>query len=237
MQYKGRITRENAFEIIKQFAKEYRKELGKVPGEIIIVGGGSIMLNYRFRDATQDFDVILKTVSGVDDVIKKFADAYGLPRDWMNSDFVKTSSYSSVLYEISKHFCTLNNGSLEIRTVSGVYLIAMKLRTHRDYRNDISDAIGVMISEMEIGNVITFEDIQNAYTKLYNDKLSEELMNQMKLICNMNLEELKSYYGKQNTSEQEMGEKIVTYIDEGANINTHNVDEVIAKIKEKLIKQ
>ena len=105
----------------------------------------------------------------------------------------------------------------------------------RDY--DISDAIGVMISEMEIGNVITFEDIQNAYTKLYNDKLSEELMNQMKLICNMNLEELKSYYGKQNTSEQEMGEKIVTYIDEGANINTHNVDEVIAKIKEKLIKQ
>ena len=47
-----------------------------------------------------------------------------------------------------------------------------------------------MISEMEIGNVITFEDIQNAYTKLYNDKLSEELMNQMKLICNMNLEEL-----------------------------------------------
>lgn len=237
MRYKGRITRENAFEIIKQFAKEYRKELGKVPGEIIIVGGGSIMLNYRFRDATQDFDVILKTVSGVDDVIKKFADDYGLPRDWMNSDFVKTSSYSSVLSEISKHFCTLNNGTLEIRTVSGVYLIAMKLRAHRDYRNDISDAIGVMISEMEIGNVITFEDIQNAYTKLYNDKLSEELMNQMKLICNMNLEELKSYYDKQNTSEQEMGEKIVTYIDEGANINTHNVDEVIAKIKEKLIKQ
>ena len=30
------ITRENAFEIIKQFAKEYRKELGKVPGEIMI---------------------------------------------------------------------------------------------------------------------------------------------------------------------------------------------------------
>ena len=28
------------------------KELGKVPGEIIIVGGGSIMLNYKFRDAT-----------------------------------------------------------------------------------------------------------------------------------------------------------------------------------------
>ena len=84
-----KITRENAKDIIKQFAKEYRKELGKVPGEIIIVGGGSIMLNYKFRDATQDFDVILKTVSSVTDIIKKFADENGLPRDWMNSDFIK----------------------------------------------------------------------------------------------------------------------------------------------------
>ena len=39
MPYDKKITRENAPDIIKQFAKEYRKELGKVPGEIIIVGG------------------------------------------------------------------------------------------------------------------------------------------------------------------------------------------------------
>ncbi|MDD6824516.1 MAG: hypothetical protein PUE12_00090 [Oscillospiraceae bacterium] len=55
-----KITRENAKDIIKQFAREYRKELGKVPGEIIIVGGGSITLNYKFRDATQDFDMIIR---------------------------------------------------------------------------------------------------------------------------------------------------------------------------------
>lgn len=47
------------------------------------------MLNYKFRDATQDFDVILKTVSGVKDVIAKFADENDLPRDWMNSEFMK----------------------------------------------------------------------------------------------------------------------------------------------------
>lgn len=79
------------------------------------------MLNYKFRDATQDFDVILKTVSGVKDVIAKFADDNALPRDWMNSDFIKTPSYSKVLPEVSKHFRTLNNGTLEIRTVEGVY--------------------------------------------------------------------------------------------------------------------
>ena len=234
MRSKGKITRENAFDIIKQFAKEYRKELGKVPGEIIIVGGGSIMLNYKFRDATQDFDVILKTVSGVEDVIKKFADQNGLPRDWMNSDFVKTVSYSNVLSEVSKHYCTLNNGTLEIRTVSGVYLIAMKLRSHRDYRNDISDVIGVLMEEMESGNAISFDDIQNAYMRLYNDKLPDELMERMKQICDMSVDELKTYYEKQNASEREIGKRIITYIDEGANINTRNVDDVIDRIKEKM---
>lgn len=51
-----KITRDNAMDIIKKFANKYRKELGKVPGEIIVVGGGSIMLNYKFRDSTQDED-------------------------------------------------------------------------------------------------------------------------------------------------------------------------------------
>ena len=52
MQSKEKITRANAMNIIRRFAKEYSKTLGKAPAEIIIVGGGSIMLNYKFRDAT-----------------------------------------------------------------------------------------------------------------------------------------------------------------------------------------
>ena len=79
MQSKEKITRANAMDIIRRFAKEYRKSLGKAPGEIIIVGGGSIMLNYRFRDATQDFDVILHAASGIKDVIVRFADENNLP--------------------------------------------------------------------------------------------------------------------------------------------------------------
>lgn len=38
MQSKDKITRTNAMDIIKRFAKEYRKALGKAPAEIIIVG-------------------------------------------------------------------------------------------------------------------------------------------------------------------------------------------------------
>lgn len=234
MRSEGKITRENAFDIIKKFAKEYRKELGKVPGEIIFVGGGSIMLNYKFRDATQDFDVILKTVSGVKDVIAKFADENDLPRDWMNSDFIKTASYSTVLSEVSKHFCTLNNGTLEIRTVAGVYLIAMKLMARRDYRNDISDAIGILIEERDAGKEIVFDDISKAYTKLYDESIPEELSRKMQEICNMDLAELKEFYSEQMQSEQEIGGRVISYIDDGANINARNVEDVIARIKEKM---
>ncbi len=236
MLYDKKITKENAYFIINQFAKEYRKELGKIPGEIIIVGGGSIMLNYKFRDTTQDFDVILRTSSEIKDVIKKFADKYELPRDWMNSDFKNTISYSDRLSEVSKHYRTLNNGTLEIRTVSGVYLIAMKLRAHRDYRNDISDAIGILIEEMESGNSISFEDIQNAYKRLYDNDLPSGLIERLNIIYNMNINELKSYYKKQLLLEKEIGSRVISYIDNGAHINTHNVDYVINKIKDKMKK-
>lgn len=235
MPYDKKITRENAPDIIKQLAKEYRKELGKVPGEIIIVGGGSIMLNYKFRDATQDFDVILKTVSGVTDIIKKFADENGLPRDWMNTDFVKTVSYSDKLYEVSKHLWSLNNGTLEIRTVTGVYLIAMKLMAHRDYRNDISDVIGILIEEKEVGMKITYNDIVNAYRKLYRSEIPVEIEETVKTLTNLQLTELKDLYEQQKKSEQGLGEKIITYIDDGAEINTRNVEDVIAAIKRKMI--
>ena len=36
MQSKEKITRANAMDIIRRFAKEYRKTLGKAPAEIII---------------------------------------------------------------------------------------------------------------------------------------------------------------------------------------------------------
>ena len=192
------------------------------------------MLNYTLRDATQDFDVILKTVSGITDIIKKFADENGLPRDWMNTDFIKTSSYSDMLSEVSKHLWTLNNGTLEIRTVSGVYLIATKLIAHRDYRNDISDAIGILIEEREAGASITYDDIVKAYQKLYRRDIPEEIAEIVKEFSELPILELKEFYEKKRNSEQDIAGKILTYIDEGADINTRNVEDVIEAIKRKM---
>jgi len=236
MQSKDKITRVNAMEIIRRFAKEYRKALGKAPAEIIIVGGGSIMLNYKFRDATQDFDVILRAASGIKDVITRFADENNLPRDWMNTDFVKTSSYSDALMEVSRHYCWLNNQTLEIRTVSGIYLIAMKMKAHRDYRNDISDAIGILIEENEAGNKFSYADIESAYNRLYHGAPDLKTQEQFRDICTKSIEELKSLYNSQHNTESTVGDQLINYIEGGVNINTKNVTDVAARIREKMNK-
>ena len=234
MQSKDKITRTNAMDIIKRFAKEYRRALGKAPAEIIIVGGGSIMLNYKFRDATQDFDVILRAASGIKDVITRFADENNLPRDWMNTDFVKTASYSDALMEVSRHYCWLNNQTLEIRTVSGIYLIAMKMIAHRDYRNDISDAIGILIEEAEAGNSFSYADIESAYHKLYHKAPTPKTQELFRDICAKSIEELKSLYDSQRNTESTVGNQLITYIEAGVNINTKNAADVAARIREKM---
>ena len=237
MPSKTKITRANAMDIIRRFAKDYRKALGKAPAEIIIVGGGSIMLNYKFRDATQDFDVILRAASGIKDVITRFADENNLPRDWMNTDFVKTASYSDTLIEVSRHYCWLNNQTLEIRTVSGIYLIAMKMIAHREYRNDISDAIGILIEEAEAGNSFSYADVEAAYYKLYHDTPDLQTQEQFREICTKTTEELKGLYDSQKDTESSVGDRLITYIEDGVNINTKNVTDVAARIREKMNKR
>ena len=237
MQSKEMITRANAMDIIRRFAKEYRKALGKAPAEIIIVGGGSIMLNYKFREATQDFDVILRAASGIKDVITQFADENNLPRDWMNTDFVKTASYSDVLMEVSRHYCWLNNQTLEIRTVSGTYLIAMKMIAHREYRNDISDAIGILIEEAEAGNHFSYDEIDTAYQKLYHESPDFQIQKQFQELCAKSIEELKILYDSQKDTESVVSGQLITYIEDGVNINTKNVTDVAAHIREKMRKK
>lgn len=221
-------------DIIRQFAKEYRKALGKAPCEIIIVGGGSIMLNYKFRDATQDLDVILRAASGIKDVIVRFADDNNLPRDWMNTDFVKTASYSDALMEVSRHYCWLNNQTLEIRTVSGVYLIAMKMIAHRDYRNDISDAIGIMIEESECGHTIAYEEIESAYQRLYKKLPESRIQKQFQELCSKSTDDLKAIFNSQKESESVVGDQLITYIEDGVPVNAKNVTDVAARIREKM---
>ena len=54
-----------------------------------------------------------------------------------------------------------------MRIVTGEYLIAMKLRSFRKYKNDLSDIIGILNEHEKRGNPITIERIERAVIDLY----------------------------------------------------------------------
>ena len=139
------FTREKLDSCLKELAKEFRKRNGnRVSAEIILIGGASILINYGFREMTYDMDAIIKSSSIMKDAINVVGDRLGLPVGWLNADFVNTDSYTPRLTQYSKYYKTFSN-ILQIRTVSSEYLVAMKLMAGRQYKNDLSDIVGIFI--------------------------------------------------------------------------------------------
>ena len=152
---------------LKELAKEYKKLVGRnMPAEIILIGGAAIIESYGFRDMTTDVDAIISAASAMKDAINRIGDRYDLPNGWMNADFQKTESYSSKLLQYSSFYRTFNQ-VLNVRVVTGEYLVAMKLRAFRQYKNDLSDIIGVLAEHEKRGDPMTFERIEKAVTDLY----------------------------------------------------------------------
>ena len=164
---KNVFTKENLDTYLKELAKEFRKINGKsMPAEIILIGGAAILVNYGFRDMTTDVDAIIHAASSIKDAINRVGDKYQLPNRWINTDFMRTGSYSPKLNQFSVHYKTFSN-VLEIRTIASEYLIAMKLRSGRKYKNDLSDIIGILAEHDKKDEPITLEAINTAVNNLY----------------------------------------------------------------------
>jgi len=163
------FTKWNLDTFFSDLAKEYRRLNGKaVPAELVLIGGASVVINYGFREMTADIDAIMRSASGMKDAINRVGDRYGLPNGWLNSDFQSTSSYSPKLIQYSTYYKTFSN-VLTVRTISAEYLIAMKLRSGRQYKNDLSDVLGILGEHEKIGRPITMEQIRNAVINLYGE--------------------------------------------------------------------
>ena len=170
-----KFTKNNLDFYLKELAKEYKKLNGKsMPAEIVLVGGAAVLANYGFRDMTTDIDAVIHAASSLKDAINRVGDKYGLPNRWLNPDFIKTDSYSPKLDEISVYYKSFY-GVLSVRIVSDEYLIAMKLRSGRRYKNDLSDILGILDEHKKCGFRIGFEQIEAAVFKLYGgwDVISE----------------------------------------------------------------
>ena len=170
------LTKDNIDHYLKLVAKEYRKLSGKhTPAEIIIVGGASVVINYGFRGMTNDIDALMNAASSMKTAINNVGDEFRLPNGWLNSDFKYTDSYSDKLYQHSSYYRTFSN-IVTVRTVSGEYLVAMKLRSGRPYKNDMSDIIGILSEHEKRNTPISLEMIKSAYEELYGswDSLPEK---------------------------------------------------------------
>ena len=173
---KVEFNSENLDEYLKELGKAIKKNAGKnADVELILIGGASILVNYSFRQKTFDFDVIvLPKSSAVEDAIRAVGNAKNLSKDWMNTDFVHTTSFTPNLRLVANYYKRFS-GVLEVRTVSEEYLVAMKLMAGRKYRHDLSDVVGILKEHAENGNPLSMEKIKNAVIKLYGswDKIPE----------------------------------------------------------------
>jgi len=170
MSVKTPFTRENLDAYLKELAKEFRKLNGSaMPAEIILIGGAAILANYRFREMTYDIDAVISASSAMKEAINRVGDKLDLPNGWLNTEFKRTKSYSDKLSEVSVYYKTFSH-ILTVRTVAAEYLIAMKLMSGRQYKNDLSDVAGILWEHEKSGNPIARKAIDEAVAMLYKDR-------------------------------------------------------------------
>ena len=205
------FTKENLDGYLRELAKEFRKKNGnKMSAEIILIGGASILINYGFREMTYDMDAIIKSSGAMKEAINTVGDRLELPVGWLNTDFANTKSYTPRLVEYSKYYKTFAN-ILQVRTVSAEYLVAMKLMAGRQYKNDLSDIVGILIEQEERKKPLSFEVIQKAIVDLYDsyDKVPEDSRVFMEAIYNK--EDLHDFYRQCREIEQENKDTLVEF--------------------------
>ena len=197
------ITKENLDTYLKELAKQFRKLNGKaMPAEITLIGGASILINYGFRDSTYDVDALIHASSAMKDAINYVTDTLGLSNGWLNEDFKNTKSYTPRLVNYSKYYRTFSN-VLTVRTITGEYLIAMKLMAYRQYKHDISDIVGILREQQNSGDPLTLERIDKAVQALYDnwDNLPENAKNMIEsILANEDMDALYEAYANEEAA-------------------------------------
>ena len=197
------ITKENLDTYLKELAKQFRKLNGKaMPAEITLIGGASILVNYGFRASTYGVDALIHASSAMKNANIYVTDTLGLPNGWLNEDFKNTKSYTPRLVNYSKYYRTFSN-VLTVRTITGEYLVAMKLMSYRQYKHDISDIVGILREQQSSGDPLTLERIDKAVKNLYDnwDNLPENAKNMIEsILANEDMDALYEAYANEEAA-------------------------------------
>ena len=229
------LTKKNLDLYLKDVAKEYRKlNRNGMHAEIIIVGGGSILINYSFRLSTTDIDAYTQASASFKEAVNRVSDKHGLPNGWLNSDFRRTESYSDKLVQYSEYYKTFYN-MVNIRTITREYLIAMKLKSGRKYKNDLSDIVGILDEHIQRNDPISFEQIQKAYEQLYGSW--DTLPNDTTVFISSlfkNTSNIHDVYEATRQLENDAKEILIDFEENYPGITTEsNVDSILESLKKK----
>ncbi|EET62694.1 hypothetical protein BRYFOR_05044 [Marvinbryantia formatexigens DSM 14469] len=228
------FTKDNLDGYLKELSREFRKMNGtRMPAEIILIGGAAVLINYGFREMTYDIDAIIQASSTMKDAINHVGDRMGLPNGWLNTDFMKTTSYTPKLIQYSRYYKTFSN-VLRIRTISAEYLVVMKLMAGRQYKNDLSDVAGILLEQKNAGKEISFESVKRAAGELYGgyDNLPETSRTFIEAVYqNANLAEL---YTKICEEEKQNKNILLEFEDDYPEVlNGDNLAEILKAAKAK----
>lgn len=136
--------------------------------------------------------------------------------------------------EYSKYYKTFAN-VLQIRTVSAEYLVAMKLMAGRQYKNDLSDIVGVLIEQEERNEPLTFEKIQKAIIDLYDSysRIPEDSRAFIEAVYKK--EDLYAFYKLCRELEQENKDVLVEFQEDYPGVlNGDNFADILKADKEKI---
>lgn len=232
------IQKENLDTLLREVAKEYRKLAGKnMPAEMILVGGAAVICNYGFREMTTDIDAMIMASDAMKDAIRHVGDRLHLPFGWLNDDFRKTESFSPKLREISVYYKSYY-GVLSVRTVAAEYLVAMKIKSGRKYKNDLSDIVGIVADHQSRGDSINEERVIAAFRFLYGleAQIPEENLEFLRGILLRN--PLTGVYEEIRNNEKNAKEALIEFQAKYPSVlKTENVNTIIATLQEKKKKE
>lgn len=225
---------ENIDFYLRELAKAYKKMGGKnTPAEIILIGGAAILTNYGFREMTYDMDAIITASSAMDDAIRQLGDAYQLPVGWLNADFRKTKSYTPKLIQFSKYYKTFSS-ILSVRTITGEYLVAMKMVSARQYKNDLSDIVGIIGEHQRRGLPLTYAQIDRAVIELYGSWSVIEADTKLLLEKVLSLPDVSAVYEEYRNAEMEAKDLLVNFEKKYPNVlQESNLKDILMKARKK----
>ena len=123
---------------------------------------------------------------------------------------------------------------LTLRTVSAEYLIAMKLRSGRQYKNDLSDVLGILAEHEKRGTPLTMDQIKKAVADLYDDWNALPEKSQWFMEDVMNDGHFDALYQQVSVREQDAHNALLRFEKDYPGVtNEANVDEIIKALQAK----